>query len=537
MKTFKVICRLIKLIKPLLKEMLVAVIAGVLGFMAVTTIAILGTQLFIDQRLGFQKVVFIMIILGVMKGIFKYLEQWFNHYIAFKVLAYIRDVILKSLRRLAPAKLAGKDKGDLIANITSDVEILEAFYAHTISPVMIAFLYSTIMVAYVSFSNMYVGMILFIAYLIIGVVFPILNYKCNEKIGIKIKQEEAVLKNITLESFSGLKDIKQFQIGDQKVTAMTQQNNRLEILKKQERRRVGFLQGLMVIVELVTTLIVVFLLINQQVQFEVALVLVVAIVTSFKPVINVANVAGILVHSFASGKRILALIDETPIVEDIINGNDEIFHEIKIKDVAFQYHKLDVLKDINLEIKKHELVGVAGESGSGKSTLLKLIMRFYDPSKGTIQMNNTLLNQMNTTSLRNNQSFVTQETYLFKTTIKENIRIANLNASDEEITEACKKAAIHDTILEFQNGYLSIISDDFNVSSGERQRIGLARAFLNNAEMILLDEPTANLDALNEGIILESIKNSKKTIILVSHRKNTLNICNKIINIKNPNEI
>ncbi|WP_162140131.1 amino acid ABC transporter ATP-binding/permease protein [Haploplasma axanthum] len=531
MKTFKTVVRLLRLVKPLIIELMVAVITGVLGFVCVSLIAYFGATMFVNKKID-NTLILIIIALGVLKGIFKYLEQWFNHYIAFKVLAHIRDIIIKTLRRLAPAKLDNKDKGDLIANITSDVEILEAFYAHTISPIMIAFIYSTLVVIFISLCSLYIAGILLLSYFIIGIIFPVANYKLSEKLGSRIKEEEAVLKNITIENFDGLKDIKQFKIQNEKTIKMNYQSEKLESLRKKEKHHIGIMHGLIVVVELLTIFLIIMISIKTNIEYKIVIPIIALSLTSFKAVINVANVAGILVHSFASGKRILELVDEKPAIEDVVNENDVQFKKIEIKKLEFKYQEKNILKNLNLSIKDKDFIGICGESGSGKSTLLRLLMRFYDPSFGEILIDDLNLKNINTSSLRINQSLVTQETYLFKTTIKENIKIANLNATDEEIINACKKASIHDTIMKFNKGYETIITNNINISSGEAQRIGLARAFVSKSNLVLLDEPTANLDALNEGIILESIKENDRTIIMVSHRRKSLSICNKIIEIK-----
>lgn len=534
MKTMKLIIRLIKLIKPLLLEMFIAIIMGVLGFLSVTLIAILGVSLFIYD-LDSKIIILLMLILGVLKGIFKYLEQWFNHYIAFRVLAHLRDILFTNLRRLAPAKLSGYDKGELISSMSADIEILEAFYAHTISPTIIALIYSLIMVIYVSLHNYYVGLILVFAYIIMGVFFPIYNYKINEKIGVDLKEEENKLKNITFEDFKGLADIKKYHIAYKRKELANQSNKRLNHLRKEYTKRNAFSQAIFNIFYLVIICLTIFILYKTHSDYKETTVIVAAIVTSFKPVINVANVANILVHSFASGKRILSIVDEKEIVKEVRGKQDCNFSNLSLAKVSFKYEEEQIIKDLSIKVKNQEILGISGKSGSGKSTILKLIMRFYDPNYGKVKINDLDIKEINTKSLRNNQAYLTQETHLFKGTIRENLQIANLEATDAEIYEACKKASLHLTILNFKNGYDTVIGDKFNVSSGERQRIGLARAFLSKANLILLDEPTANLDALNEGLILKAIKTSQKTVVMVSHREKSLNICNHTLNLEERN--
>jgi len=534
MKTSKLIIRLLKLIKPLLLEMILAILMGVMGFLAVTLIVVLGVSLFL-YNVDLQLIIPIMIILGVLKGIFKYLEQWFNHYIAFKVLAHLRDILFKNLRRLSPAKLSGYDKGELISSMSTDIEILEAFYAHTISPTIIAFIYSTSLTIYVSIHNYYVGVLLLFAYFIVGVIFPILNYIVNEKNGIEIKTGENYLKNITYENFKGLRDIKKYDIGIKRKEIANKENKKLNYLRNKYTKRNAVSQGLMNCFYLLIMCLVIIILFKTSGNNKEAIIIFVIIVPSFKPVINIANVANILVHSFASGKRILAIIDEKEMVAVVTSKKDCSFSSLTFERVSFKYQDKEVIEDLSMQVNHNEIIGITGQSGSGKSTILKLIMRFYDPYAGTIRISNQDIKCINTKSLRDNEAYVTQETHLFKTTIKENLRIANLNATDEQIYAACEAVSLHSTILNFKDGYDTVITNSFNISSGEKQRIGLARAFLSKANLILLDEPTANLDALNEGLILKSIKNVRKTIIIVSHRQKSLNICKRVLILKERN--
>jgi len=534
MKKIKFMAKLIKLVKPLILELIIAALTGFLGFLCISMIAYLGVIMILEKQI-YLHFIYIIIALAVLKGIFKYLEQWFNHYIAFKVLAHLRNIIFQTLQKLALNKLDEKEKGVLISSVTSDIEILEAFYAHSLSPILIAIIYSLFSVIFIGSYNLLIGLVLLISYIIIGGFYPFLNYYINKKNGILLKNEEEKLKNTVVENFEGLKDIKQFKIMKIRNEKINSANLNYENLRKKEKNNSSLINFIIISTEFLSLLFIILILIIQKVEVNPALIIITYSITSYKAVINVAKVASILVYSFASGKRILNLIEEKPIIDEVFEKNDVDFNHIIGKNISFAYQENTVINNLDFKINKGDIVGIRGKSGVGKSTLLRLIMRFYDPNVGKIEVDDINLKDINTANLRKNQSLILQETHLFNMSILDNIKIGRLDASYDDVICAAKLAQIHDDIIKLKKGYETIISKTHNLSKGQRQKISLARSFLSNAKVILLDEPTANLDALNEGMIMKALKDIGKTIIIVSHRKKTLSICNKIINLKEMN--
>lgn len=351
-----------------------------------------------------------VLIFALVRGVLRYAEQACNHFIAFKLLALIRDKVFAALRKLCPAKLEGRDKGDLISVITSDIELLEVFYAHTISPVIIAFFVSLIMCVFLAHIN------------------PVLA------------------------------------------------------------------------------------------------------------VVALANLGSTLQNTFAAGNRVLDILDEQPVTKDVTGCEKVEFKGADAENVTFSYGEETILSDVSVPVPKGSIIGISGRSGSGKSTLLKLFMRFWSTDKGSIKISDKSVENINTDNLRSMESFVTQDTHLFNDTIKNNVRIAKLDATDEEIIEACKKASVHDFISKLPDGYDTNVGELGDMlSGGEKQRIGLARAFLHDAPFVLLDEPTSNLDSLNEAIILKSLKEEGRgrTVALVSHRQSTMRIADKVYCVEN----
>lgn len=540
----QIVKNLIGLVKPMLPVMIIAIIMGVVGFLASISITTLGAQTLIDIFDGHTKDVsfffFLIILFGVSRGFLRYIEQASNHYIAFKLLAIIRDKVFKKLRSLAPAKLDGKEKGNLISMITSDVELLEVFYAHTISPVMIALIVSLIIVIYISNMHWILGIVTSLAFITVGIFIPLLISKQGKKDGMKQRTLFGKLNSYVLESIHGLQEIVQFNRGLGRLQTLTEKSNELDTVQKALKRREGTQRGFTDTAIMLFTIIIFFasllLYENGEIEKSTIVIATVALASSFGPVSALSNLANNLLVTFASGERILNLLEEQPIVDEVKSGCDEEFESLQMKQVNFTYGKTMVLEDINLSIEKNKIIGIQGKSGSGKTTLVKLFMRFFDPTNGEVMMNRENLKGWSSKALRHNLSYVTQEAYLFHDTIKANIAIAKQNASDEEIIEACIKANIHDFIMSLEDGYNTNTGDlGERVSGGQRQRIGLARAFLSDAPLMLLDEPTSNLDSLNEAIIIKTIKENvdEKTVVLVSHRDSSLKIADELITVEN----
>lgn len=540
----KVMGKLIGLVKPLLHIMILAIFMGVLGFLCSIFITILGGMglvniLGINTSLSLKTIFLAVTIFAVLRGILRYLEQASNHYIAFKILALIRNKVFTSLRKLAPAKLEGKDKGNLISIITSDIELLEVFYAHTISPIIIAFLTSLIMVIFIGKYNIVLGVIALLGYITVGVIIPIVSYKKGEDVGRDYRNNFGEMNSFFLDSLRGIRESIQYNATKKRLEDINNLTEKLDEKQKKLKDYEGSIKavtdGTILTFSLLMLFVSIYLNFKNIINFEGVLISTISMMSSFGPVTALSNLANNLFHTLASGNRVLDILEEEPVVYEIINKKDISFEGLKCENVNFSYDKEEILKDVSLDIPKNKIVGIQGKSGSGKSTLLKLLMRFWDVNGGEIKISNENIKNINTSSLRDMESYVTQSTYLFNDTIKNNIKIAKENATMEEIIEASKKASLHEFIEKLPNGYETNVGElGDSLSGGEKQRIGIARAFLHNGPLILLDEPTSNLDSLNEGIILKSLKEEckDKTVVLVSHRKSTMNITDILYKMK-----
>lgn len=537
---YKVMLSLIKLVKPLTLYMILAILMGLIGHLCASFITILGGYAILDVlnfNIGINlSTIFIIILLcALFRGVFRYIEQSCNHYIAFKLLALLRDKVFVVLRKLCPAKLEGRDKGNLIAVITSDIELLEVFYAHTISPIVIALLFSIIMIGFIGSYHWLLGIIAFMAYLFIGLIIPLIISKLNGNDGLKFRTKSGNLSSFVLDSLRGLSEILQYNNSQKRLLDMDEYTDELiveeEKMKINLGRNTAITNSIILIFDFLMLFISALLYQKNIIGFNGVLISTLALFSSFGPVIALANLGSTLQNTFAAGNRVLDILEEEPVVNEV-TGNKEIeFLNAKAKDVTFSYDDEIILSNLSLKIPKNSITGIVGCSGSGKSTLLKLFMRFWDVKDGSIKISDEDVSKINTSNLRNMESFVSQETHLFHDSIKNNLLIAKLDASDEEIIEACKKAAIHDFILTLPKGYDTPVGElGDTLSSGQKQRIGLARAFLHNAPFMLLDEPTSNLDSLNEGTILKAINEEKedRTIVLVSHRQSTMRIVDNV---------
>ena len=540
----KVMYKLIGLVLPLLHVMVAAITMGVIGFLTAIFIIVLGgvgllNILGFATALSLKQVIIGIVICAVLRGILRYAEQGSNHYIAFKLLALIRHKVFVKLRKLAPAKLEGKDKGNLISIITTDTELLEVFYAHTISPIIIAFITSVIMTIFIGRYNIFLGVIAIVAYFIVGVIIPVWSSNQGDETGQQYRDEMGDLNSYFLSSVRGINDIIQYGVGKERLDEINRRTDELETKQKLLLKQEGSNRAVTDTAILLCSMAMLFagciLYTKGEVNFIQVIIPLIALMSSFGPVVAISNLSNNLFHTIAAGNRVLDLLEEEPAVEEV-KGNDVTeFADMKLKNVSFSYDEEVILEDFNMDIKQNKIIGIYGKSGCGKSTLLKLLMRFWEVDNGSITIGGKNMNEINTSDLRKMQSFVTQDTYLFNDTIANNIGIAKENATMEEIIAAAKKASIHDFIMSLPNGYDSKVGElGGNLSGGEKQRIGIARAFLHDAPMILLDEPTSNLDSLNEGIILKSLMESKenKTIIIVSHRKSTMNIADVVLDVE-----
>ena len=538
----KIMASLIALLGSLSYIMVLAVINGSVGFvcaMGVTVFGAVGVAKALGEAiaLSYGWIIGLTIGCGVLRGLLRYFEQYSNHYIAFRLLAVLRDKIFGALRVLCPAKLENKQKGSIIAMITSDIETLEVFYAHTISPICIAVLVSAAVFLFVGFvSSWYLALVALVGFLTIGIAVPLISSGRLKESGVKYRAEFASFSAYFLDSIKGIKDIVLNNAGEEREKEVNKRSDGLLAETKKMKHnitRAGSAIELTVSVFVLITLAVGILLVKKDMLSLGRMIIgMVTVFSSFGPVIAVGSLPGNLTQTFASGDRVLNLLAEKPAVEAVTNGKDFDYENLDVKDLSFSYDgQTEVLKDIKMHAEKGEIIGIVGESGCGKSTFLKLLLRFWERSGGEINYDDIDIDQINTDSLLKNVTMVSQSTYLFEETIEDNLRIAKPDATQEEIENACKMASVHDFIMTLPDGYktqVGALGD--NLSAGEKQRIGLARAFLRGSELILLDEPTSNVDSINEGIILRALKEqkNKKSIILVSHRESTMAIADRI---------
>jgi len=557
---------LIDLVKPLLHIMLAAIILGTLGYLCAIFLTILAGQVIVhglltgaagiivpvdNMWLAFvpvKTIITVMIVIAVLRGILHYAEQYCNHFIAFKLLAIIRHKVFASLRKLCPAKLEGRDKGNLISIITTDIELLEVFYAHTISPIAIATLTSMVMVIFIGRYHWLAGMLALAAYLIVGVAIPMWNGKRGSQKGMEFRTSFGELNSFVLDSLRGLDETIQYGQGEKRKEQMSERSKNLagiqKSLSKMEGSQRSFTNMVILLASFGMLALTIWLYDKGAIGFEGILTCTIAMMGSFGPVVALSSLSNNLNQTLASGERVLSLLEETPLVEEIPGdvetpGTESMEHEFtgaEAENVTFAYDNEVILDNYSLKMQTGKITGIHGASGSGKSTLLKLLMRFWDVQDGSVSVDGTDVRKIPIRYLRDMESYVTQETHLFHDSIANNIEIAKPGASREEIMEAAKKASIHDFIMTLPKEYDTEVGElGDTLSGGEKQRIGIARAFLHECPLILLDEPTSNLDSLNEGIILKSLKESarKKTVVLVSHRVSTMNVADVVYEMEN----
>lgn len=574
----KIMMKLIGLVKPLLHIMVAAILLGVAGYLCAIFLTILAGQVVLgglslnaaDMEIAMKSVLLetffarrIFVLMGfiaVLRGLLHYAEQYCNHFIAFKLLAIIRHKVFAALRKLCPAKLEGRDKGNLISIITTDIELLEVFYAHTISPIAIATLTSLIMVIFIGSYHVLAGLLALLAYVVVGAVIPVWNGKRGASQGMEFRTEFGHLDSFVLDSLRGLEETIQYGQGEVRKAQMEERSKKLGEMQKGLSRLEGTQRAFTNLVILLASFGMLFLTLylyqEGSLGIDGVLTCTIAMMGSFGPVVALSSLSNNLNQTLASGERVLSILEEKTLVEEILEdektaGNDKTagdgeisgnkaenqrFTGADVEHVTFSYEDEVILKDYSLSIAPGKIVGIHGVSGSGKSTLLKLLMRFWDADQGRVAVDGTDVRKLPTKRLRDMESYVTQETHLFHDSIANNIAIGKPGATREEIMEAAKKASIHDFIMTLPKGYDTEVGElGDTLSGGERQRIGIARAFLHDAPFLLLDEPTSNLDSLNEGVILKSLQEScdNRTVVLVSHRKSTMNLADVVYEMEN----
>lgn len=533
---FQVMKKLIGLVRPLSGYMILAVTMGLVGHLCATFITVFGGFAIVAVLKGAATAAIFgtVAVFALVRGGLRYAEQACNHFIAFKLLALIRDKVFGALRRLCPAKLEGKDKGDLISVITSDIELLEVFYAHTISPICIAFLFTVVMVCFIGSYHPALGLLALAAYGTVGILIPLLTAKLSGDSAMRFRTKSGKLSAYVLDSLRGLPETIQYGQGQARMDAMNAQTDAIakegEQMKRTEGRNTAVTGTVILMFDLAMLFVSAALL-----GFEGCLITTLAMMSSFGPVTALAALGATLQSTLAAGNRVLDILEEHPVAEDITGKEPISFHSAAANHVTFAYDNETILNDFSIDVPEGKVTGIIGRSGSGKSTLLKLLMRFWKVQEGTVAVSGRSVEEINTENLRQMESFVTQQTHLFHDSIRNNLRIAKQDATDEELIAACKKASVHDFIIGLPKGYDTEVGElGDTLSGGERQRLGLARAFLHDAPFLLLDEPTSNLDSLNEAVILKALHEGcrEKTVVLVSHRKSTMGIADKVYSVE-----
>lgn len=544
----QVMGKLIGLVKPLIHIMLAAIILGTVGYLCAIFLTIFAGKSVVGVLQGHsvKRIMTIMVVIALSRGILHYVEQYCNHFIAFKLLAIIRHKVFAALRRLCPAKLEGRDKGNLISIITTDIELLEVFYAHTISPIAIAILTSLIMVAFIGRYHVYAGILACASYIVVGLIIPLCNGRRGGDDGMSFRSGFGELNSHVLDSLHGLDETIQYVYGDVRKRQMTDKAGKLAGIQRRLNGAEGTQRAVTNMVILLASfgMLALTLGLYQKdiLDIEGVIVCTVAMMGSFGPVVALASLSNNLNQTLASGERVLSLLEEEPVVEEIPDGSenasldsDTTVYSAEARHVTFSYDgQQNILDDYSAEFAPGKITGIHGPSGCGKSTLLKLLMRFWKTNKGDVMVADKNVDEIPTTALRDMESYVTQETHLFHDSIAANIAIGKPGASMDEIVEAAKKASIHEFITSLPQGYDTKVGElGDTLSGGEKQRIGIARAFLHDSPIILMDEPTSNLDSLNEGIILRSLSEEaeEKTVILVSHRASTMSVCDVVYDV------
>lgn len=544
---FAVMARLVGLVRPLAGYMALAVAMGLAGHLCATALTVLGAYGVLsvvgEASLPLAGVAAAMAACAVARGALRYGEQACNHFIAFKLLALIRDRVFRALRRLAPAKLEGRGKGELISVITSDIELLEVFYAHTISPALIALAFCAVLIAFIGSFGAPLGAYVALAYATVGIALPWLASRASGDGGLRFRTRSGELAGFVLDSLRGLDEIQQYGCGEGRLAELRARTDALAAdegrLKRVAALDAAVSGAVVLVLDVGMLLLSAWVAWGQAASGQAALagVLVptVALMGSFGPVIALANLGSTLQSTFAAGNRVLDILDENPKVEDVSGREPVGFEGAAARDVVFSYDGEPVLRGISLDAPEGSIVGIAGRSGSGKSTLLKLFMRFWEPDAGAVQVSGRGVSDIDTADLRALEAYVTQDTHLFRDSIRDNLRIAKPDATDAEIEEASRKASVHEFIRTLPQGYDTPVGELGDaLSGGERQRIGLARAFLHDAPFLLLDEPTSNLDSLNEAVVLRALARERagRTVLLVSHRASTMRIADTVVSVE-----
>mgnify|MGYP003158610554 FL=1 len=493
---------------------------------------------------------------GIARGPLHYGEQLCNHYIAFRLLAHIRDLVFGALRRLAPAKLEGRGKGELVSLVTSDIELLEVFYAHTISPIAIALVCTAVFEGFLLAVSPELAGIALVAYAVLGVLLPLVSAKACGTTGRQSREGVGKLGAFVLDSLRGASETIQFAGGADRSRALgelTEQVGAVDArLKRRQAASEAAADALILVANLVMLGRALQLVAAGTIDFAAAFVAVFTFVSSFGSVMAVSRLGASLQETLASGTRVLDLLDEQPQCAEVTDGQNVEFAGAAAEHVSFSYvggagaddagqaagetAASLILDDVTCTFAPGTMTCIMGRSGSGKSTLLKLLMRFWDPTAGAITVSGVDARRINTASLRSHEAYMTQDTHLFCGTVRENLLVARADATDAKLLDACQSASLTALIDRLPQGLDTPVAElGDSLSGGERQRIGLARIFLSDAPFILLDEPTSALDALNEAAVMQAVDELKrrgKTIVLVSHRASTCAFADRSLSVE-----
>lgn len=542
----RVIWRMLGLVRPLSGFMVISVLCGVAGFCCATFLPVLAVWeacsivLRQEPSLSLGVCLGTLALMALLRGILRYAEQICNHYIAFKLLAHIRSEVFASLRRLAPARLSGVDRGSLISTLTSDIELLEVFFAHTISPVCIAALMLVVMVAFTGSFAWQLGLVMLVAQLVVGAVVPIMVFRVSGNGGRVVRDRAAGLSTFVLDGLRGLTEVLQFDVGASRLRTLDERSRRLAGAQRAVSA-VGstgsaVADAAIAAFSLAELLVGVNLHMAGVVDASAVAISAAAMLGSFGPAVALASLGSTLQGTLAAAHRVIDVLEEEPVVEEVSEGDTISFGGAAAKNASFSYGRKRILDNVTVEIPKGSIVGIVGKSGSGKSTLCRLMMRFWDVDRGQISISDQRIDTIRTDNLRDMEALVEQDTYLFHQSIRDNLLIAKPHAIQSELDAACRAASVYDFIMGLPEGYDTEVGELGNtLSGGERQRLGLARAFLHDAPLLILDEPTSNLDSLNEGIILCSLdrQRRKRTVLLVSHRASTMAVADRVYSMDN----
>lgn len=539
-KNTQVIGWLLSFVKPLKLKVTGAILLGMISNLSVVMITFLGTREMLRLIDGNTSTVYrtfwLLILCGIIRGVARYMEQYLNHDIAFSLLADVRSTIFKVLRKLGPARLSGKNSGDMITAITTDVEALEVFFAHTVSPVFIALGTSLILISYFTHISIFLGLILLLGHLFIGIFVPVISYKQHEKTASDYQETFVNLNQAVMENVESIRDVNQFSLENERLADLA---NVGKNLNQEYQRKLGQSSSIQILSELgVLGTTLVMILVGNFLSLPASEIVLTSVLTlsSFGGVLALSGLGNALLSTFASGKRLFSLVNEEQVVTFVETTTPKIeLENLSVQDLSFAYEEAPIFDSFNLSLPKGKTLGIGGESGKGKSTLLKLMMRYWDPEKGQIKLNDIDLKEFSETELHEIESVMEQRTFIFADTIAQNMTLGKPDVPMTEIKEAAKQAQLSDWIESLPEQYETKIGGTFrSISDGERQRIGLARVFLHDADLLLFDEPTSSLDYINEQNILKTIEKASegKTTIIVSHRASTLEIADEILMIE-----